>query len=91
MAAGAAAGAEGHRRREPDVEPTRPGSWTRLNYSGIDVISPVIVQDMEGKDVDVGHHTWVEGPCASCSNPQMIRPMAITGQYGCGRMMYQHV
>jgi hypothetical protein len=65
-----------------------PGILTRLNYSGIDVISPVIVQDMEGKDVDVGHHTWVEGPCASCSNPQMVRPMAITGQYGCGRMMY---
>ncbi|MDC0674781.1 hypothetical protein [Nannocystis radixulma] len=65
-----------------------PGILTRLNYSGIDLISPVIVQDMDGKDVDVGHHTWVEGPCASCSNPQMIRPMAITGQYGCGRMMY---
>ncbi|MDC0716635.1 hypothetical protein [Nannocystis bainbridge] len=65
-----------------------PGILTRLNYSGIDTISPVIVQDMEGKDIDVGHHTWVEGPCGSCSNPQMIRPMAITGQYGCGRMMY---
>lgn len=65
-----------------------PGITTRLNYSGIDVISPVIVKDMEGKDVDVGHHTWVEGPCQSCANPQMVRPMAITGQYGCGRMMY---
>lgn len=65
-----------------------PGITTQLNYSGIDVISPIIVQDMEGKDVDVGHHTWVEGPCESCSNPQMVRPMAITGQYGCGRMMY---
>ncbi len=65
-----------------------PGITTRLNYSGIDSISPIIVQDMEGKDVDVGHHTWVEGPCGSCSNPQMVRPMAITGQYGCGRMMY---
>lgn len=65
-----------------------PGITTRLNYSGIDTISPVIVQDMDGMDVDVGHHTWVEGPCGSCSDPQMIRPMAITGQYGCGRMMY---
>lgn len=65
-----------------------PGITTRLNYSGIDVISPIIVQDMEGKDVDVGHHTWVEGPCGSCSDPQLVRPMAITGQYGCGRMMY---
>ncbi|MBL9103796.1 MAG: hypothetical protein JNL82_22825 [Myxococcales bacterium] len=65
-----------------------PGILTRLNYSGIDIISPVIVQDMEGQDVDVGHHTWVEGPCGSCASPQVIRPMAITGQYGCGRMMY---
>lgn len=65
-----------------------PGITTQLNYSGIDVIQPIIVKDMEGKDVDVGHHTWVEGPCESCSNPQTIRPMAITGQYGCGRMMY---
>lgn len=65
-----------------------PGITTRLNYSGIDVISPVLVKDMDGMDVDVGHHTWVEGPCGSCSNPQMARPMAVTGQYGCGRMMY---
>lgn len=65
-----------------------PNITTQLNYSGIDEIYPVIVQDMEGNDVDVGHHVWVEGPCLSCQNPQKIRPMAITGQYGCGRMMY---
>lgn len=65
-----------------------PGITTRLNYSGIDIISPIIVKDMEGMDVDVGHHKWVEGPCGSCASPQVIRPMAITGQYGCGRMMY---
>lgn len=65
-----------------------PGITTQLNYSGIDSISPVIVKDMEGQDVDVGHHTWVKGPCGSCSDPQTNRPMAITGQYGCGRMMY---
>ncbi|MFO0633600.1 MAG: hypothetical protein U0168_12180 [Nannocystaceae bacterium] len=59
-----------------------------LNYSGIDAIEPVIVQDDEGNDVDVGHHTWVEGPCTSCSDPQLVRPMAVSGQWGCGRMMY---
>jgi len=59
-----------------------------LNYSGIETIAPVIVQDDEGNDVDVGHHTWVEGPCTSCSDPGKIRPMAISGQWGCGRMMY---
>ncbi|PRQ08171.1 hypothetical protein [Enhygromyxa salina] len=29
-----------------------------------------------------------EGPCQSCTNPQLARPMAVSGQYGCGRMMY---
>jgi hypothetical protein len=64
-----------------------PSVLTRLNYSGIDAVHEVIVQDDEGEDVNVGHHVWVEGPCGSC-NPQDVRPMAITGQYGCGRMMY---
>jgi hypothetical protein len=58
------------------------------NFSGIDRIDPVIVQDDEGNDVDVGHHTWVHGRCTSCSDPATVRPMAISGQYGCGRMMY---
>jgi hypothetical protein len=65
-----------------------PSVELMLNYSGIDVVSPVIVQDEDGNDVDVGHHTWVEGPCTSCSDPQTIRPMAVSGQWGCGRMMY---
>ncbi|MCA9706742.1 MAG: hypothetical protein KDK70_12900 [Myxococcales bacterium] len=58
------------------------------NYSGIDAVHSVIVQDDQGADVDVGPHTWVSGPCTSCSDPVVQRPMAITGQYGCGRMMY---
>ena len=65
-----------------------PGITTRLNYSGIDQVSDVIVQDEQGQDVNVGHHVWVEGPCTSCSDPNLPRPMAISGQYGCGRMMY---
>jgi hypothetical protein len=65
-----------------------PSVELQLNYSGIDSISPVVVQDDEGNDVDVGHHAWVEGPCTSCSDPAKVRPMAISGQWGCGRMMY---
>jgi hypothetical protein len=65
-----------------------PAITTQLNYSGIEAIHEVIVQDEMGEDVDVGHHSWVEGPCSSCSNPNQQRPMAISGQYGCGRMMY---
>lgn len=65
-----------------------PSITTLLNYSGIDQVPEVIVQNDQGEDVNVGHHTWVEGPCGSCANPNMIRSMAVSGQYGCGRMMY---
>jgi hypothetical protein len=65
-----------------------PAITTTLNYSGIEAIHDVIVQDDMGQDVNVGHHSWVEGPCSSCANPSQQRPMAISGQYGCGRMMY---
>lgn len=66
-----------------------PSVELMLNYSGIDVVHEVIVQDEEGEDVNVGPYTWVTGPCTSCtSDPFTFRPMAITGQWGCGRMMY---
>lgn len=65
-----------------------PSITTMLNYSGIDEIAEVIVKNDEGEKVNVGHKTWVEGPCSSCANPNVVRPMAISGQYGCGRMMY---
>jgi hypothetical protein len=67
---------------------TLPVINTRLNYSGIEAIYDIIVQNEDGEDVNVGHHTWVEGPCMSCSDSFAIRPMAISGQFGCGRMMY---
>ena len=65
-----------------------PSVETRLNYSGIDAVHEVIVADDEGNDVNVGPHTWVSGPCSSCADTSMQRPMAISGQWGCGRMMY---
>ena len=65
-----------------------PSVELQLNYSGIESTTPIIVQDEDGMDVDVGQHTWVEGPCTSCRDPSKIRPMAISGQWGCGRMMY---
>jgi hypothetical protein len=59
------------------------------NFTGIDAVHDVLVPDDEGDLVNVGPHTWVSGPCTSCvANPVVSRPMAITGQYGCGRMMY---
>ncbi|PRQ08166.1 hypothetical protein [Enhygromyxa salina] len=65
-----------------------PNLTTEKNYSGIDEVSDVWVEDMMGQNVNVGHRVWVEGPCQSCTNPQLARPMAVSGQYGCGRMMY---
>jgi hypothetical protein len=57
------------------------------NWSGIDAIPPVLVQDEDGTDVNVGHYPWVEGPCGACSGGGS-RPMTISAEYGCGRMMF---
>jgi hypothetical protein len=58
------------------------------NWSGIDSIPPVMVMNDEGEQVDVGHHEWVEGACPVCSPSNELRPMTISAQYGCGRMMF---
>ena len=65
-----------------------PSVMLQLNYTGIEAVHDVIVQNDEGDDVNVGPYTWVSGPCTSCSDPATSRPMAITGEWGCGRMMY---
>lgn len=65
-----------------------PQFTTELNYSGLDAVHEVLVENSAGEMVNVGHHTWVEGPCTSCSDPNEVRPMAVSGQFGCGRMMY---
>ena len=57
------------------------------NWSGIDEIPPVITQDEMGNDVDVGHYPWVEGGCPTCE-PTGVRPMTISADYGCGRIMF---
>jgi len=57
------------------------------NWSGIDATPPVIVQDDQGQDVDVGYYHWVEGPCGACS-PSSVRPMTMTARYGCGRLLF---
>jgi hypothetical protein len=58
------------------------------NWSGIDAIPPVLAMDEDGEEVDVGHYPWVEGPCPVCSPGDVPRPMTISAQYGCGRMMF---
>ncbi len=58
------------------------------NWSGIDEIPPVITQDEMGNDVDVGHYAWVRGPCEACNPTGNDRPMTISADYGCGRLMF---
>ncbi len=59
------------------------------NWSGLESLAEIIVQDEEGNDVDVGHYAWVEGPCSACTTaPQQVRPMTLSAGYGCGRMMF---
>jgi hypothetical protein len=58
------------------------------NWSGIDAIHDIFVEDQNAEQVNVGHHTWVEGPCGACSDSASVRPMTVSGQYGCGRMMF---
>lgn len=58
------------------------------NWSGIDSTPEIIVQDDEGNDVNVGHHEWVEGTCPVCTPSNELRSMTISGEYGCGRMMF---
>jgi hypothetical protein len=58
------------------------------NWSGLDAVHDIFVQDQDAEQVNVGHHTWVEGPCGACSDSSSVRPMTVSGQYGCGRMMF---
>ncbi len=60
------------------------------SWSAFDDIPEIIVQDQEGNDVNVGHYPWVEGPCPapSCLPADVVRPMTVTGSYGCGRLMF---
>lgn len=57
------------------------------NWSGIDSIPRVLVENEEGEEVDVGHKVWTEGPCLSCSTTA-VRPMTLSASYSCGQMMF---
>lgn len=67
---------------------TLPTVHLEDNWSGLETTPPVVVQDDEGNDVDVGHYAWVEGPCGSCTDTGAVRPMTISARYGCGRMLF---
>lgn len=58
------------------------------NWSGIQTINPVIVQDDEGNDVDVGYKTWLEGPGGGSISGGTTVPLTVTGQFGCGKIQF---
>lgn len=58
------------------------------NWSGLDAIHDIFVQNDEGEDINVGHHEWVRGSCGACSDSISERPMTVSGEWGCGRMMF---
>ncbi|RMH00553.1 MAG: hypothetical protein D6705_00140 [Deltaproteobacteria bacterium] len=59
------------------------------NWSGVKEIFEILVPDGMGGMVNVGHKVWVEGPGDGDVIPTNTNwPMTITGQYGCGKLMF---
>ncbi|MFV8755427.1 hypothetical protein ACNOYE_33160 [Nannocystaceae bacterium ST9] len=60
-------------------------------WSGVKAVYPVLVDDGQGGQVDVGHKVWIEGPgSATWGVPPVDQqhPLTITGEYGCGKIMF---
>jgi hypothetical protein len=60
-------------------------------YSGVKALYPVLVDDGEGGQVDVGHKVWIEGPGSELWGVPPAdenHPLTITGEYGCGKIMF---
>ena len=60
-----------------------PQVQTVDNFSALDAIAPVLVDDGMGGQVDVGHDVWLEGP-----HDGQTKPLTVTGQYGCGKIQF---
>lgn len=68
-----------------------PHVQTMYVYSGVKDVPEVLVSDKMGGMVDVGHKVWIEGPGAASWGvppPESQWPLTITGEYGCGRIMF---
>ncbi|MCA9690992.1 MAG: carboxypeptidase regulatory-like domain-containing protein [Myxococcales bacterium] len=63
---------------------TLPQVETVDNWSALQSIAPVLVDDGMGGMVDVGHKIWIEGP----HEGQNLQPLTVTGQYGCGKIQF---
>ncbi|MCA9719096.1 MAG: hypothetical protein KC468_30795, partial [Myxococcales bacterium] len=60
-----------------------PKVQTVDNWSALDAVLPVLVDDGMGGQVDVGHKVWLEGP-----HDGQTKALTVTGQYGCGKIQF---
>lgn len=65
------------------------------NASAIGALHPVIVDDLMGGEIDVGHYTWVSAAEAIWDRNygdfvpgDAFTPASVSGRFGCGRVMY---
>jgi hypothetical protein len=65
-----------------------PQLLTVDNWSGVEATPEILVDDGMGGQVNVGHKTWIEGPGDGENVPLTPEPLTITGQYGCGKIMF---
>ena len=84
-----------------DINPLNPGGGhptlgalpqvqLRDLWSTIESTPEVWSEDAEGNPVDVGHKTWIEGPGGGGDGAPANEswPLTVTGDYGCGRIMF---
>ena len=62
-----------------------PQVQTVDNWSGIQAILPVLVDDGMGGQTDVGHKVWLEGSGGLVAG---VHPLTVTGQFGCGKLQF---
>lgn len=62
-----------------------PQVQTVDNWSGIQDILPVLVDDGKGGQIDVGHKVWLQGPGGTIGG---VHPLTVTGQFGCGKLQF---
>jgi hypothetical protein len=75
----------------PDLYPaidSLPQLQTVDNFSGLQPLPPVLVDDGAGGLVDVGHRPVILGPGDGAQVPASPNPLTVTAQYGCGKLLF---
>ncbi len=54
------------------------------NWSVVEQVHPILVDDGMGAMVDVGHTVWLEGAGGGFG----VHPLTVTGQFGCGKIQF---